>query len=115
MSGKFSHLEGTVVIVGSFVAPGVPGHLDDVGKLAGPVQEARVVRATRTYVTLQRRVASGWHTGSHGKATVDWYTGVQRKKPDVLETRVWPPHMALLRVLAGKHTIELGFDGGRLI
>lgn len=85
---------GREVLIGSFLR-------SEPNKLVGEPQRARVVRATRAFLTLQRYACSGWHTNPrHGFVTVDW-NGMERSKQGILETRVHPDHMAELRALAG--------------
>lgn len=70
------------------------------GRVVGAPQRCRVVRATRSVVTLQRYACSGWHTGAHGRVTLTW-TGRERSARGALVAVAWPPHMAWLRIVAG--------------
>jgi hypothetical protein len=109
-------LVGDEVAVASFVNQGAYG-VDPVsyGKRVGPIVRARVVRATRSFVTFQRWACGGWHTGVHGKFTTDW-GGVERRKADrTIHSRVWPAHMAWLRIRAKVIRFELGFIEGRIV
>lgn len=112
---------GREVETASFVRQGASG-IDPAsfGKRVGPSQRARVVRATRACVMLQRYACGGWHTSKrHGFFVVAWHDGRERSPSGVNEGRVFPPHLVELRILAfGLEArrffdVGLGLDGRR--
>lgn len=108
---RLQALTGREVAIGSFVAPHPQAIPEHVGARVGPITSGRVVRATRASVTIQRWACGGWHTGAHGKFTVAWSTGRERKQPTTtIESRVHPISMAWLRLLAFGTNTRTFFD-----